>query len=305
MSAAFATSTKTAYACQIKKYLTFCKLYDYQPVPVSTEVLCKYAAYLAQSCCYTTVKQYLNAVRLVHLEYGHANPLQDNFQLKLVLKGIERTKGNAVSRKCPITVDVLKKFLTVLDLNDSQCVTFWAACLVAFYGMLRKSSLFPKAVVPGHMCVANCLMHEWGMQITLLYSKTIQCKERRPFVALPWNAQHKELCPVKAVLKALHFSRSAHESDYLFAYLKGSERVAMSYHVFTAMLKNTLEKAGLSTTDFSGHSLRRGGATCAFLNSVPVEVIKGQGDWKTLSYLDYIDQSDATSRAQYICKMYK
>jgi hypothetical protein len=124
----------------------------------------------------TSVKQYLNVIRILHLENGFQNPLQDDYVLNTVLKGVERVKGNDVKRKLPITVDMLLLFFKVLDLKNSQNLTFWAASLVAFYGMLRKSSLFPRTAHEHHMCLSNCFLQDWGIKIVLSYSK--QCSVR-------------------------------------------------------------------------------------------------------------------------------
>jgi hypothetical protein len=49
---------------------------------------------------------------------------------------------------------------------------------------------------------------------------------------------------------------------------------------------------GLNSQHFSGHSLRRGGATSLFLRGVPTDVIRTMGRWRSLSYRLYIDASN-------------
>ena len=56
---AYASSTKSAYNCQVRKYMMFCKEQCYEPVPANSTQLCRYAAYLAKTLCPATVKQYL------------------------------------------------------------------------------------------------------------------------------------------------------------------------------------------------------------------------------------------------------
>lgn len=302
--AAYAESTKTAYKCQLKKYISFCERYSYQPVPVTSQVLCRYVAFLADTMCPTSIKQYLNVIRIIHLENGYENPLQGDFYLKSVLKGVERIKGNFVSRKLPITVEILLSFLTVIDLQKSKNLTFWSASLVAFYGMLRKSSLFPRSSCKNHMCLSNCTLEDWGIKIVLSYSKTIQCQERRVYVALPWNRKDSRLCPVTTLLRALKLSGCCQASDYIFSYIEKGEKFHMTYELFSSMLKAVLTGLKLPLADYSGHSYRRGGATHALHSGVPSEVICAQGDWQSLSYLDYIDQSAAKDRAQFMQMMY-
>ena len=86
-----------------------------------------------------------------------------------MFKGVQRLKGSSVRRKLPITLDILQRIAGVLDLNTSWDVTFFSACLVAFFGMLRKSSLFAHNIPSAHMCLNNCTLYAWGLQIQMLY----------------------------------------------------------------------------------------------------------------------------------------
>ena len=74
-----------------------------EPVPATTELLCLYVAHLAKRLKPDSIKQYLNVVRILHVECGFPNPCEDNYHLKSTLKGIERVKGNPVTRKVPVT----------------------------------------------------------------------------------------------------------------------------------------------------------------------------------------------------------
>ena len=65
-------------------------MYDLPAVPASISTVTRYAVYLARSKCYSSVNQYLNIVRIIHLEFGLPNPLQDNWTIQSVLKGIKK-----------------------------------------------------------------------------------------------------------------------------------------------------------------------------------------------------------------------
>lgn len=301
--AAFADSTKTAYRSQLNKYLDFCREHGLQPVPACTQTVCRYIADLAQSMRPVSIKQYLNVIRLLHLEHGLDNPLENSFVISSVLKGVQRVKGDFIKRVLPITPDILLSVLSVLDVKQSQNAAFWAAALVAFYGMMRKSSLFATRS-PNHMCLGNCTMHSWGLEIRLDYSKTIQFQERQVYVALPWNGVNLKLCPVTAVINSLKLSHCCQADDFLFTYVRDGGKHRLTYGLFTSMLKHTLVSVNLPVDQYSGHSLRRGGATLALQKGVPSEIIQAQGDWKSLAYLDYIDQSSSCHRAKLVSNMF-
>lgn len=302
--AAFSDNTKSTYKCQMKKYLDFCTQYRCQPAPASSQTVCRYIAFLAQSMRPASIKQYLNAIRLLHLQHGFPNPLEGDFAINSVLKGVQRVKGDFVKRKLPITPSILLSFVPLLNPTDSQCAAFWAATLVAFYGMMRKSSLFPKNAPRDHLTLQNCTLHDWGMEISTNYSKTIQCRERQAYIALPWNRQKKQLCPVSALLKSLRISLCCQADDYLFTFVSKGKKLRMTYSMFSSMLNDCLARLNLSRDQYSGHSLRRGGATHAMKCGVPSEVIQAQGDWKSLAYLDYIDQSSSRDRAKILENLY-
>ncbi len=254
-------------------------------------------AYLAKSLKPQSIKQYLNVIRILHLESGLQNPLADNWFLNTVVQGVKRDKGQPVSRKLPVTKDILLKILGCLNMENSQNATFWAACLVAFFGMMRKSSLFPKnPAAVNHLTLQKCLLHQWGMSMLLTYSKTIQFSNRQVYVSFPWHADQR-LCAARAVIKAVHAAKSSNPDHFIFSYYDHGNIRPMTYQGFSSMLKAILLKLGLPLSQYSGHSFRRGGATHAFHCNVPTETIKAQGDWKSLSYLDYLDVSTEAQRA--------
>ena len=50
--------------------MTFCNLISVKSLPISQVNLARYIAYLASRLAYTSLKQYLNIVRLIHVEGG-------------------------------------------------------------------------------------------------------------------------------------------------------------------------------------------------------------------------------------------
>ena len=134
----FAASTSKTYLTQLSAYLQFCAQMNICTIPLSQENLGRYIAFLSRRLCFSSVRQYLNAVRLVHLEAGMQNPLEKNWYVSSILKGVRRLKGDASIQKLPITLDILKKIFLNLDLHSSFDRTFWAACLVGFFSFFRK-----------------------------------------------------------------------------------------------------------------------------------------------------------------------
>lgn len=75
----FANSTKSTYSVHLRAFLKFCQLHSLNAVPASTLTITRYAAFLARTKTYGTVTQYMNIIRIIHVEFGLHNPLQNNW----------------------------------------------------------------------------------------------------------------------------------------------------------------------------------------------------------------------------------
>ena len=263
----------------------------YVPVPVDQIVLCRYAAHLAKRLSAPSVRKYLNIVRILHLEEGFKNPLQENWFLDTILKGIDREKGVGVKRKLPITPHLLLSIKQGLNLSSPLDSVFWAACLTAFYGFLRKANLFPpndKSFSPSkHLARSDFTFHPWGVMLHIRWSKTIQCGERILEAPLPRLPAHP-LCPVAAIVQAFVLTRGAQVNGPAFVLKVTSGFSSFPPTKFVSMLRSQLTRLGYNPGLYSGHSFRRGAASWALKNGLPGETIKILGDWKSDAYLAYL-----------------
>ena len=120
-------------------FLDFFYLWD--TLPASTCVICQYAAFLARSLKYNSVRGYLGTIGLLHEKFRFANPLTGNWMVQSLLTGIKLVKGNQVKQELPITHSILKAIFKLLKPGNNFHASFWAVCLVAFYGLFMKSHL--------------------------------------------------------------------------------------------------------------------------------------------------------------------
>ena len=303
-SKTYAESTRRSYSCHLRKYLNFCTSYNFVPVPASQEQIELYTVYLSQSLQYTSLSKYLNIIRIVHLEAGFINPLDKNFSLDMLLRGIKRELGASVNRKLPITPEILVSMYKIIDTTDVLDIIFWAACLVGFHALLRKSNLFSPGLdkfnPANHLSRSHLHWRNWGIELEIRWSKTIQFRERK--VSCPLLRTSSILCPVWAVQNVLDKTTLASPSGPLFVYqAKGAWRPYL-YCQFLRRLREVLEQVGLPATSYAAHSLRRGGASWALKCGVPGEVIQSLGDWKSDAYMNYLDVS-TTVKMSYLRHM--
>ena len=245
-----------------------------------------FAAYLARFLLPSSVCQYINFVGLIHKENGYANLLLDNWVFTSVMKGIKRLHGVPHKPKLPISTAILLRIHSRLNLHNSKHASFWAICLVSFFGLFRKSHLLPSATSTFNerqfLIRSDFTFHDDTVHILVRWSKTIQMGQRTITVPLVGNPC-SPLCPLTAVKQAFFLTPSASCVDQAFCYRDSSacRNVVFTYKAFLSCLHTLLSECGIPSSDFACHSFRRGGATYALEAGVPLDHIAVMGDWKS------------------------
>ena len=188
---------RKTYSSQQLAYLRFCVHFGLRPVPAERYTMIIYTAFLARSLKPTSIPSYLNVVRLMHAEARLPSPLED-WELGMVRRGIARTLGCPPKQKLAITLDILLAMHARIDFSLPILRAFWAACLVAFYAFLRKSSLVPKGSTRDglYLCTRDVVFdneHDL-VYLQIRHSKTIQFGQR--LLTIPLSGHPRaELCP--------------------------------------------------------------------------------------------------------------
>ena len=130
-----------------------------------------------------------------------------------------------------------------------------------------------------------CIKDDY-LEITLKWSKTNQTGHKEVYPLLKNDGS--KLTPVAAFKKMVSFY-PATESSPAFLLKRYGKTSSVTYRQYQDKLKSCILAIGLDATLYTSHSFRRGGATYAFQCGVPAAQIKKLGDWKSDSYLEYID----------------
>ena len=152
---------------------------------------------------------------------------------------------------------------TQLDFTSSFDVSLWAVCLVAFYGMFRKSHLLPIAAnqfnPSKQLTKANFKIFHWGLLITIRWSKTDQFRERVVEIPLP-NIPGSKFCPTAAVAHAFRLISSvSHRGSQAFNWVDSSQALyVLTYSSFVSKLRLHLSYLGLDPKLYASHSFRTG-----------------------------------------------
>ena len=162
----------------------------------------------------------LNVVRILHLQCGFPNPLQDplfTFQKELLMRGIKCLHTNVVRQKLPITPDILYKLHGQLGLTNSLDATFWATCVIAFFSFFRKSNLLVASTNSfdplKHLRICDIRFYNWCPMLVVWRSKTIQYRNYTLLVPVP-KIDHSKLCPHRAIVHTFQLL-AAHDSAKL------------------------------------------------------------------------------------------
>ena len=133
----------------MRRFHAFCVRYDiFNPFPVTEQVLCSFAAFLAdQGLAPQTGKTYLAAIRSMQISLGLPDPTDRSSLpiLKRVWAGISRArllKGSPPRVGLPITTQLLSQIRATLDKSSHpEKAALWTVCCMAFFGFFRLGEL--------------------------------------------------------------------------------------------------------------------------------------------------------------------
>ena len=148
---------------------------------------------------------------------------------------------------------------------------------MGFFSFFRKSN----RLVPSHLlfdplrnlCANDVQFRLDGAVLTVWWSKVIQFQERIWHIPLP-RIPNSPLCPSTALLCLTLESPPCTCPTPLFHYTwMGAANVPLNQKQFTEKLQACLKCIGLDSSKYSGHSLRRDGASfCLFVLRLYVPV---------------------------------
>ena len=282
-----ASSTNKTRQAQWRKYFEFCDDFNLIALPAEAHQICRFLVYLGSSLKYSSINNYLSGVIMLHKMYGYIHDFRSDFRVLFTLQGLRRVLGDVSCPKSPLLPQDLLCISKLVVMDKDLDLAVWACVVLAFRTLLRKSNLMPNDLEGVH-CVrrGDIESTEWGMNVSVGSSKTIQFKQRRLVISVV-SAPSSPLCTVSLVQE--HFRRSPTVScnDYIFMVQRRGKRVPLDYPTALDKLQSWASVAA-PEKDIGFHSLRRGAATHMSIIGIKLEDIKTAGDWSSLSVLIYL-----------------
>jgi site-specific recombinase XerD len=283
-----AEATLRAYRSDWADFVCWCDQVGLDALPASLATVAGYVAELADPPDdraprrVSTIERRLAAIGEGHKVAGHPNPARGALVAE-TMKGIRRTLGVAPTQKRGVsTADVRAAVAELGDrlIDDRDRLIL----LLGFAGGFRRAELVG-------LDVADVAVHPEGLLVQLRKSKTDQDQAGRR-VEIVYGAQATS-CPVRAWRTWLDRARITDGPVFRPIDRHGNlSPKRLSAQAVAIVIKRHMRRLGYDTTDFAGHSLRRGMATTAARNGAAERTImRATGHTATETLRGYIEEA--------------
>ena len=291
----------------VKCYLNFLAMHNNlkpgEPLAMPSESL---LIYFVVHCsdnlhlAFTTIKSYLAGIRNFYIAAGMNHPLQQSngspfLRLQLVLKGIRKQQSKPSRPRLPITTFILRNIISILDQGIFGAyldLLMKTACSMAFFGFMRcgEFTCTTRLFDPEANLSISDINITYSSNVPTMATILLKVSKTDPFrqgCTINLFCTNSRLCPVWLLDKlcAVRRRMQAEPQEPLFVLPDGQP---LTRNVFLNMLKLILDRLGLDSSTYAGHSFRIGAATSAAAAHVPDHIIKILGRWSSDCYQRYI-----------------
>lgn len=296
-------NTRRAYDWNWDQFTRWCATEGRVPLPATPQTLADYVGRLIGiSLAPATIEQVIGTIRSVHADAGYRNAPDTRETLKMLrqYKKEWADAGGRVRKAPPILIAALRAMVATCDLETPAGVRDRSLLLLGFNGMCRRSELSKLDI--GDVRAAG----DEGVSLYIKYSKTDRDAEGAK-VSIPYG-QHAPTCAVRATrdwiaLLADHSVTSGALYRPVDRHGRIGDEPDAAGHLAqrltgTSISEIVRRRARLAKIDdastYTGHSLRSGGATSAYMAGAPVAQIAIHGRWRenspvVLGYIRAVD----------------
>jgi site-specific recombinase XerD len=251
-------NTVRAYKSDFKDFGLFCVKNGFKAIPSEPKIVSLYLTFLSsKDKKISTIKRRLVSIGVVHKMKGHYLDTKHPIIIENLL-GIKRRKGVNQKGKKPILINNLKDIIDVINKEnepDIKKLRNKALLLLGFSGGFRRNELVS-------LDFEDIEFVFEGLKITIKRSKTDQFGEG--FTKGIPHFVNSLYCPVANLKRWINTSKIKNGPIFL-RFSKGSKltRARLTDQSVALIIKEYLNKTGIDSRNYSGHSLRSGFATSA------------------------------------------
>ena len=281
--ASLSKNTRRGYESDFEDFVYWCKRMKLGALPAAPDTVALYLSKMAKELKGSSLKRRVTAIRKIHELSNHPSPTKSE-RVKSVLRGILRTTGEAQKHAAPTLLIHIQKMLKALP-ETPRGLRDKALLLLGFAGGFRRSELVS-------LDVEDLSLSDDGLAIKIRKSKTDQTGKGR-LVGIS-HGKDQNLCPILALEAWLKISLTT--SGPIFRKVNKWSQISvqgLTDQSVRLILKESLQRAGIRETGFSGHSLRAGFVTVAAINGASERDIQRTTGHSSLEVLRrYIRDAD-------------
>ena len=307
--AAVSKGTSSVYQAGFRAYCVFLTLHAITWItvvpPISEDLLIYFVAYCIHGLKIkaSTIKSYLCGVRFHYLRAGFNNPLESPegqvyMRLHTILTGAKKIHGQQRRPRLPITYNILHRMCHLLRcgvFTPFLDIMLETACTLAFCGFLRCGEFCTNHTFDSslHMCVNDVEVCQ-SDQCIYLQLKVSKCDPFRKGIKITLFKSNSSVCPYNVVIQYLHVRKSLFVCSPSSPLFINDVNSPLTRAMFVSYIKKILDRLGINSALYNGHSFRIGAATSAAESHVPDHLIKTLGRWSSDCYVRYIHTSHAS-----------
>ena len=251
-----ANNTIKAYKSDFKDFSLFCIKHNLESMPSNPNTVSLYLTSLSKTDAkISTLRRRLVSIGVIHKFKGHYLDTKHPIIVENLL-GIRRTKGSFQKGKKPLLINHLNKIIEVINKDNTPIIKKLrdkSLILIGFSGGFRRSEIIS-------IDYQDLEFVEEGLKIMVKRSKTDQYGEGY-LKGIPYFS-NEMLCPVRTLKDWIDISK-INTGPIFRKFNKGFNlsNLRLTDQTIALVIKNYLNKAGLDSKNYSGHSLRSGFAS--------------------------------------------
>ena len=274
----------------LRQFILFTTFFEVQDFPVHLGVLLRFLAFLGRSpITFQYASNIVSSLKWFSVMLEPASEKTfDSLLVSVSLQGLKAQLSKPVRPKLSFSVEHLCLFYSGLNFSNVKHFSCWCAMLLAFFGCFRLSNL-----VPTSKGMFDSLKHlrrddiRFEKEFVLIYYKWSKTNQNASRVAwVPISAVSDYRFNIISHFQLLFSAVKAPGDAPLFTFKKNGFH---SRHSLVRILDSCVAKAGLSVSDYSWHSFRRGAAVFAFELGLADSAVQLLGDWSSSAFKNYLE----------------
>ena len=270
---------------QYKLFAQFMGFNYKRPKPLD---ICAYIEYMVEKTFSPgTIRNNISHIKTYMRLRSRSTKSLRSLKVAIALRAVDIHIRHVPQQRPPVTPEVLRGVIRVIRQRTNgpmMCLDL----ILMYEGFLRQSNVLPPSVKKfdptRHMTVADVQCNDTHLVVKIKWSKTHQTLGDSQVVNL-YKIPGSLLCPVAAFVSAYQHQKGHTSTSPLIAFRDGNP-ITLGY--MKRHFESALSVMDIPPTEFSLHSLRRGGASYTYYKGADMHDVMRHGGWRSESVRAYL-----------------